>query len=146
MKSGAKPVSGRVSWRPSTTFVLMLVLLLSATALVGCGSSATTSPAEAKMVAVVEHKFGMRIRRAVTSARAQCSEKSGRVEESCFQKLVFQGEGKPTVAFEAAIEELLDSGVGPDCTEVLEEALATINSVPLFPGGTASICLSESRH
>ena len=126
--------------------IVALVLLLSATALAGCGSSATTSPAEAKVIAVAEQKLGVGIRRAVIEAKFQCSKKSGQAEESCFQRLVWQGEGKPTTAFMATVEGLLEGGVGPECAESLEEALSTINSVPLFPGGTASICQAESRN
>jgi hypothetical protein len=126
--------------------MVTLVLLLSATAIVACGSSATTSPADAKKIGVAEHEFSMGIRRAVIDAKAQCSKKKGQAAEICLQRLVFRGEAKPTVAFETAVKRVLESGVGPECAESLEEALSTISSVPLFPGGTASVCLAESRH
>ena len=124
--------------------VVALVLLLSAIAVIGCGSSATTSPAEAKAVAVAEHKFGMANRRGVAAARAQCSKKSGRAAESCYQKRVALQEEKHRVAFRATIEEVLESGVGPECTEALEKALSTVGPA-LFLGGTASVCQAESR-
>lgn len=122
-----------------------LVLVFSATAIVGCGSSATTSPADAKAIAVAEHEFGIAIHRAVIDAKNQCSKQSGQTGEVCFQRLVARGEAKPTMTFEATVKGLLESGVGPECAEALEEALSTISSVPLFPGGTASICQAESH-
>jgi hypothetical protein len=119
--------------------------LLSAIALAGCGSSATTSPADAKAIAIAEHEFGVANRRSALAARAQCSKKSGKAEEICNQKLVSQQEEKHREAFRATVEGLLESGVGPECAEALEEALATISPDPLFLGDTASICQSESR-
>jgi hypothetical protein len=124
--------------------LVTLALLLSATATAGCGSSATTSPADAKAVAVAEHEFFVANRRANIAARAQCSKESGQAGESCFQKVVESLEAKPRAEFVTFVEGLLEGGVGPECAEALDEALSTISSVPLFPGGTASICRSES--
>lgn len=137
--------SGARRVQESAISVVTLVLLLSAIALAGCGESATTSPADAKAIAVAEHEFGVANRRSVVDARAQCSKKSGQAEEGCFQKLVAQREEKHRAAFRATVEGLLESGVGPECAEALEEALSTIGPNPLFLGETASICLSESR-
>lgn len=125
--------------------LVTLVLMLSVTAIPGCGSSATTSPADAKAVAVAEHEFFVANRRANIAARAQCSKESRQAGESCFQKVVEPLEAKPRAGFVTSVEGLLEGGVGPECAEALEEALSTISSVPLFPGGTASICRSESR-
>lgn len=137
--SGMRTVQVRVAW------LVTLVLLLSATAIAGCGSSATTSPADAKAVAVAEHEFFVANRRANIAAKAQCSKESRQAGESCFHKVVEPLEAKPRAGFVTSVEGLLEGGVGPECAEALEEALSTISSVPLFPGGTASICRSESR-
>jgi hypothetical protein len=122
-----------------------LVLVLSATAIAGCGSSATTSPAEAQAVAVAEHRFLVADRHANIAAKARCSKKSGQAGANCFHKVVERLEAKPRARFVASIEALLEGGVGPECADELKETLSTISSVPLFPGGTASICRSESR-
>src|SRR3954452_11655504 len=114
------------------TCVVALALLLSAVALAGCGSSATTSSADAKTIAVAEHEFGVANRRAVVDARAQCSKKGGLAEEGCFQKLVAQGEEKQRAAFRATVRGLLESWVGPECAGALEEALSTISPDSLF--------------
>jgi hypothetical protein len=137
--------SGARKVQVATTYVVTLVLLLSATVLAGCDKSATTSPADAKATAVAEHEFGVANRRSVVDARAQCSKKSGLAKEGCFQKLVAQGEEKQRAAFRATVKALLESGVGPECAEVLEEALSTISPDPLFLGETASVCRSESQ-
>ena len=123
--------------------LVTLVLLLSA--LAGCGSSTTTSPAEAKAVAVAEHKFGAANRRGAIAAKAQCSKKSGEKEEICIQTLSLQREEKYREIFRATVEKLLESGVGPECAEAIEEALSTISPDPQFIGETAVICESESR-
>jgi hypothetical protein len=121
-------------------------LLLSATAVVGCGgSSATTSPAEANAVAVAEHRFFVANRHANIAAKARCSKKSVQAGASCFHKVVELLEANPRARFVASIEALLEGGGGPKCAAALKETLSTISSVPLFPGGTASICRSESR-
>src|SRR3981189_3556799 len=65
-----------------------LVLLLSATAIVGCASSATTSAAEANVVAVAEHRFFVASRHANIAAKARCSKKSGQAGASCFHRVV----------------------------------------------------------
>jgi hypothetical protein len=139
-----RPSEARKTQVPAT-YVVTLVLLLSATALAGCGSSSTTSPADAKAIAVAEHKFGVANRRGAIAARAQCWKKSGQNEEICIQRLVLQREEKYREIFRATVEGLLESGVGPECAEALEEALSTISPDPLFLGETASICESESR-
>jgi hypothetical protein len=120
-------------------------VLLSAAGFAGCGSTATTSPADAKAIAAAEHEFGVANRRSVVDAKAQCLKKSGEIGEGCFQKLVAQGEEINRAAFVSTAEGLLESGVGPECAEALEEALSTLGPDPLFLGGTASVCRSESQ-
>lgn len=120
-------------------------LLIPAAIIAGCGSSATTSSADANAVAAAEQELGAANRRTVVNARGQCSEKSGQAEESCFQKLIARGEEEHRRAFVATIDKVLESGVGPECAEALEEALSTVGP-DLFLGGTASVCRSESRN
>jgi hypothetical protein len=72
--------------------------------------------------------------------------KTNQAKESCYQRLFPPREDKLRAAFRGTVEGVLDSGVGPECAEALEEALSTISPDPLFLGGTASICLAESRH
>jgi hypothetical protein len=71
--------------------------------------------------------------------------KTGHAKESCFYKLFPPREDKLRAAFRATVEWVLESGVGPECAEALEEALSTIRPGPLFIGETASVCLAESR-
>lgn len=125
--------------------VVTLSLLLTATTIAGCGSSATTSSADANSVAAAEQELGTANRRTVANARVRCSKKSGQAEESCFQKLIAQGEEEHRKAFVVTVEKVLKSGVGPECAEALEEALSTVGP-DLFLGGTASVCRSESRN
>lgn len=111
----------------------------------GCGSSAATSPAEAKAVAVAEGRFLKEWAHAYKVAVARCQAKSRQGSPSCRRPAEPALEAKARARFTASIERLLEAGVGPKCAEELEETLATITSVPEFPGGTASVCRGESR-
>src|SRR4051794_27699150 len=76
-----------------TACVATLVLLLAMVA--GCGSSATTGPAEARAVDVAEHQFGVANRRAAVDARARClKKKTGQADQSCYQRLFAPREEK----------------------------------------------------
>lgn len=122
-----------------------LVLLLLITAVLGCGSSATTSADEAKAVSIAEKKFVAEWGHANVIGTTQCSKEEGEAGARCYQEAIAPLQAKAREEFSGSIKRLLEGGVGPECADELKETLSTMNSVPVFPGGTASICLSESR-
>jgi hypothetical protein len=122
--------------------VLALIFFASA----GCGSSAATSPGEAKAISSAEQKFLAEYRHANVVAAAQCADKDGqKTYERCHLNAVEPQEAEAISRFSESIQVFLESGVGLECSDQLKEALSTMNSVPAFPGGTASVCLSESQ-
>lgn len=129
----------------NVAFLSMLALLLSVTAMIGCGSSATTSSSEAADIATAEQRFLTAWKSANSAGVAQCSKRGEPAGTKCYQDIIAPLEADSRARFSASIESLLEGGVGPECADALHETLSTINSVPLFPGGAASICRSESR-
>jgi hypothetical protein len=108
----------------------------------GCGSSSTSST-EADTVAAAEGKFLRTWRQAEEAATRKCSHKThGR---DCYVAIVGPRQEMAMAEFTKFIRELLDQGLGPDCTDRLEEALYTMNSVPFFPGESAAVCRAESQ-
>jgi hypothetical protein len=111
--------------------------------MLGCGSSATTSPAEAHAITVAERTFLAKWRHAEGAATARCSAKGGQAEK-CHTALAVPPQGKAIREFSESIEALLDEGVGPECAEALESTLSTMD-VTAFPGEATAICRAESQ-
>jgi hypothetical protein len=134
-----------IRWR---RFVRVFPLLLACVAMVaGCGgSSESTSRADVKAVAVAERELGNAWRRANVLGKKRClSKKSEQSASRCFRKVVPPRERAAQAEFSVAIEKVLAGGVGSDCADALEEAMAESQTIPLFPGDATAACRAESR-
>jgi hypothetical protein len=124
---------------------LAMLLVVAVFILSGCGSASTTSPAEAKAVAVAETRFLNEWGHAYHLTLARCKGLSEEAGRKCVERVEYPPQGKAMGRFAEVIEGILDEGVGPECTEELEETLATLTSVSSFPGGATATCREESR-
>lgn len=126
-----------------TSGIAWMVLLISVGILSGCGSS--TSSREATAVTVAEARFLKQWGDADQVASRRCSGKRGSKGAACIEDVGIPRQARAMARFDKAVEALLDSGVGPECAEALEDALAASNSIPSFPGETSAICRAESQ-
>ena len=123
------------------------VALLAVTALilVGCGSTATTSPAEAKAVAAAEGGFLKEWGHAYKLGVARCDGLSVKAGRQCLLRVEDPLQRAAIVRFGKASETLLEGSLGPECDASLKDARSSMTSVPSFAGSTAFICREESR-
>ena len=123
------------------------VALLAVTALilVGCGSTATTSPAEAKAVAAAEGRFLKEWGHAYKLGVARCDGLSVKAGRQCLLRVEDPLQRAAIVRFGKASETLLEGSLGPECDASLKDARSSMTSVPSFAGSTAFICREESR-
>lgn len=108
----------------------------------GCGSSSTSST-EADAVAAAEGRFLRTWMQAEEAATRKCSHKTH--GQDCYVAIVGPRQEMAMAEFTKFIRELLDQGLGPDCSDSLEDALYSMNSVPFFPGESAAACRAESQ-
>lgn len=134
--NGAREKTGRVA-------CLAVVGLLWGVAGAGCGASSKSS-ADADAVATVEGEFFQALTRAEEAATRICSRQEDPPED-CHFAIAGPRQQVAITKFSDAIHDLLDQGVGPECTEALEDALHTRSSLPSFPGHTAAVCRTESQ-
>jgi hypothetical protein len=125
--------------------IAVALMLVSMILVVGCGSSATTTPAQARAVAVAETRFLSEWGHAYHVGLARCRGLKEEAGLKCLHRVESPLQGKAAGRFLDSIEAVLDEGVGPECTEALEEAKAGIPSIPSFAGGTRTTCRAESR-
>jgi hypothetical protein len=125
----------------------MLLVVLCAVIMVGCGgSSASTSHAEVVAVAAAEHDLTTAWRRANVQAQERCEGKAPQAAvDRCFAVAVVPRERAAEVRFSAAVDKVLEAGVGGECEKALEEALGEVSSIPLFQGEATRACGKESR-
>jgi hypothetical protein len=124
---------------------LSLALLVAAFILVGCGSTAKTSPAEAKAVAVVEGRFLNEWGDAYKLGLARCKGLRGEPGRKCLYRVESPLQGAAMERFSKASEALLDDGLGSECAASLKDAVGSMLSVPSFAGSTTFACRKESR-
>lgn len=136
---GASREDARIR-RAGSIVGLVALVLLSATVMVGCGSS--TSPAEAEAASVAEQRFLKQWRSAVAAGSARCSGKDHLAR--CYRAVVIPLQGEAMVEFSDSIESFLDGGVGSECAEALEDAQSAMSSVPSFAGEASAVCSAES--
>jgi hypothetical protein len=128
-----------------TARLSLALLLVAAFILVGCGSTATTSPAEARAVAVAETRFLNEWGHGYHLGLARCRGLKEEAGLECLHRVESPPQGKAMVRFSGSIEDILDEGVGPECAASLEDANASMPSVPYFAGSTRTTCRAESR-
>jgi hypothetical protein len=112
----------------------------------GCGgSSASTSRAEAVAVARAEGAFLKAWGEATAEAKGRCESGATESFQRCFS-LAFESVSNSAMAdFTNSIEGVMANGVGRECAEALEEALAEPFQIPYFPDGATTACRAESR-
>jgi hypothetical protein len=134
--------------RPSRRSIatVIAVVMVACFIVAGCGgSSASTSRAEAVAVARAERAFLKAWGEATAEAEGQCKSGATGSFQHCFS-LAFESESNSAMAhFENAIEGVMANGVGRECAEALEEALAEPFQIPYFPDGATTACRAESR-
>lgn len=82
---------------------------------------------------------------ATAEAEGRCESGATGSFQRCFS-LAFESESNSAMAhFEKAIEGVMANGVGRECAEALEEALAEPFQIPYFPNGATTACRAESR-
>jgi hypothetical protein len=114
--------------------------------LAGCGgSSASTSRAEALAVARAERAFLKGWGEATAEAKDQCESGATESFERCFSSAFESGSSSAMAHFTNAIEGVMANGVGRECAEALEEALAEPFEIPYFPDGATTACRADSR-
>jgi hypothetical protein len=124
----------------------LAALLACVIAVGGCGSSASTSPQEARAVAVSEARFLKEWRAAAQSGARRCAPIDRRdARRRCLQRFEEPGKFRAAKRFQAGLEGFLEEGLGSKCAESVEEAIATIPSVPSFAGLTAAACRADSQ-
>jgi hypothetical protein len=113
--------------------------------LAGCGSSASTSRADAVAVARAEGAFLKAWGEATAEAKGRCESGATESFQRCFS-LAFESVSNSAMAhFTNTIEGVMANGVGRECAEALEEALAEPFQIPYFPDGATTACRAESR-
>jgi hypothetical protein len=112
----------------------------------GCGSSASTSPQEAHTIAVAEAAFLKEWGTAEKDGMRRCDPIAGRVaRQRCFQHVAGPGQIHAASRFVAEMEGSLEQGLGSKCAESVEDAIASIPSVPSFAGETTAACRADSH-
>lgn len=139
----ASNIISRSGHLPQTTRVVVLVLLVFALVMTGCGSSPRTTSADVHAIAVAEHRFLAKYRRANELGTKKCSGRTGTADTGCYQAVVLRRQSKAAVELLKFSEALLDAGVGPKCAEALEEIEPS--SLPEFQGEALMACRSESQ-
>lgn len=126
--------------------VLLTILLACLIVVGGCGSSASTSPQEARAIGVAEAAFLKEWRNAEKNGAKHCAAIDGRVvRRRCLQRFEEPGKFRAAKRFQAELEGFLEKGLGSKCAESVEEAIHTIPSVPSFAGMTTHACRADSQ-
>jgi hypothetical protein len=114
--------------------------------LAGCGgSSASTSRAEALAVARAERTFLKAWGEATAEAKGRCESGATESFERCFSSAFESGSSSAMAHFTNSIEGVMANGVGRECAEALEEALAEPFEIPYFPDGATTACRADNR-
>jgi hypothetical protein len=121
------------------------LLLVAAFILVGCGSTATTSPAEAKAVAAVEGRFLDEWTHAYRLGLARCKGLTEEAGLKCLHRVESPLRVAAMERFAKSSEALLDDGLGPKCAASLKDARDSMVSISSFAGSTTFTCRAESR-
>jgi hypothetical protein len=126
--------------------IAIAVVMVACLVVAGCGgSSASTSRAEAVAVARAERAFLKSWGEATAEAKDRCESGATKSFQSCFSLAFESGSSSAMAHFTKAIEEVMANGVGRECAEALEEALAEPFQIPYFPDGATTACRAESR-
>jgi hypothetical protein len=126
---------------------MAVVMTLCLVGLAGCGSAASTSRTEVRLVALAEREFTTAYGRANGYSRNRCEAKtaSDAAFTHCFAAEVRPGEQAAEAKFSQAVDKVLAAGVGSECAEALEAAVAEAFEIPLFPDEATEACRAESR-
>ena len=134
--------------RPSRRSIAAAVAVVTVACfiLAGCGgSSASTSRAEAVAVARAERAFLKSWGEATAEAKGRCESEATENFQRCFSLAFESGSNSAMTHFTNTIEELMANGVGRECAEALEEALAEPFQIPYFPDGATTACRADYR-
>jgi hypothetical protein len=125
---------------------LLAAVVAFVIAVTGCGSSASTSPEEARAIAITEEAF---LKEWVTAAKdgdRRCGSVDARVaRQRCLQRVAEPGQLRALKRFKAELERFIEGGLGAECAESVEDAIGSIPSVPSFAGQTTAACRADSR-
>jgi hypothetical protein len=126
---------------------MAVVVTLCLVGLGGCGSSASTSRTEVRAVALAEREFTAAYSRASGYSRNLCEAKtaSDAAFTHCFVAEARPGEQAAEAKLSRAVDKVLAAGVGSECAEALEAAVAEAFEIPLFQGEATEACRAESR-
>jgi hypothetical protein len=123
-----------------------VLLLVTATLAIGCGSDASTTSADVRAVAAAESRFLKESRLALDRGSTSCAGETTKAVPRCLARVEEPLNIRAFKRFSRAIEGILEDGVGPKCAAALEETRSTISSVSSFVGATTHACRMESRH
>lgn len=111
----------------------------------GCGSSASTSHAEAVAVAKAEREFLAAFRQANGQAKARCEARTTSDADftHCLAAVAGPRTGAAEVSYQRAMEKVLARGVGHECAMAIESALGDVPEVPFYPGEAMVACRGD---